>query len=159
MPRKYALPTFLVGVVEPTAYQRWLVHKAQAHVKRDRKRGNATAIDEAYRIAIHAAVGASSGCDAYSGEPLNWTLLDTYDNADSAEGGRTYKHDFALLPTVDHVGDGLGPADFKICGWRVNDAKHDLDVPAFLPVCRAVLEHHGFTIAAPTVNQPGDEAQ
>lgn len=111
-----------------------------------------------YRIAIHAAVGASSGCDAYSGEPLDWTLLGTYDNADSAEGGRTYKHDFALLPTVDHVGDGLGPADFKICGWRVNDAKHDLDVPAFLAVCRAVLEHHGFTVVAPTVNPLGSEA-
>ena len=26
----------------------------------------------------------------------------------------------------DHVGDGLGAADFKICAWRTNDAKHDL---------------------------------
>lgn len=159
VPRKYVLPTFLVGIVEPMDYQRWLAHKAQAHVKRDRKRGNATAIGEAYRIAIYAAVEASGGCDAYTGEPLDWTLLGTYDNADSAEGGRTYKHGFARLPTVDHVGDGLGPADLKICGWRVNDAKHDLDIPAFLVVCRAVLEHHGFTVAAPTINPPRGSAQ
>jgi hypothetical protein len=72
------------------------------------KRVNATAIGEAYRIAIHAAVGASGGCDVNSGEPLDWTLLGTFDNDDSAEGGRTYKHDFALLPTVDHVDYGLG---------------------------------------------------
>lgn len=147
MSKKYALPVFLVGTVDQAAYQRWLKHKAQAHVRRDRKRGNATAIGEAYRVAIHAAVAAGGGRDAYTGEALDWSLLSCYDNLESAEGGRTYKHGFARLPTVDHVGDGLGPADFKICGWRVNDAKHDLDMPAFLGVCKAVLEHHGFTVA------------
>lgn len=149
MLKKYALPAFLVGTIDQAAYQRWLEHKAQAHVRRDRKRGNTTAIGEAYRVAIHAAVAAGCGRDAYTGEALDWSLLSRYDNVESAEGGRTYKHGFARLPTVDHVGDGLGPADFKICGWRVNDAKHDLDMPAFLGVCRAVLEHHGFTVAPP----------
>ena len=146
---KYALPTFLAGTVEQAAYCKWLAHRAHAHVRRDRKRGNAAAIGDAYRIAIHAAVIASVGLDAYTGEQLDWSLLSRYNNAESAEGRRAYKHGFAKLPTVDHVGDGLGPADFKICGWRVNDAKHDLDIPAFLGVCRAVLEHHGFTITAP----------
>ena len=146
MSKKYALPPFLAGTVDQAAYQRWLEHKAQAHVRRDRKRGNLTAIGEAYRVAIHAAVVDGGGRDAYTGESLNWSLLSRYDNIESAEGGRTYKHGFALLPTVDHVGDGLGAVDFKICGWRVNDAKHDLDMPAFLGVCRAVLEHHGFAV-------------
>lgn len=152
MSKKYALPAFLVGTVDQAAYQRWLEHKAQAHVRRDRKRGNASAIGEAYRVAIHAAVAAGGGRDAYTGEALDWSLLSRYDNVESAEGGRTYKHGFARLPTVDHVGDGLGPADFKICGWRVNDAKHDLDIPAFLGVCRAVLEHHGFTVTPPVAH-------
>jgi hypothetical protein len=151
--KKYALPAFLVGIADQAAYQRWLEHKAQAHVKRDRKRGNAAAIGEAYRMAIHTAVTASGGRDAYTGEALDWSLISRYDNALSAERGRTYKHGFARLPTVDHVGDGLGPAEFKICGWRVNDAKHDLDIPTFLDVCKAVLEHHGFTVAA-AANQP-----
>lgn len=146
MSKKYALPPFLAGTVDQAAYQRWLEHKAQAHVRRDRKRGNTTAIGEGYRVAIHAAVLASGWRDAYTGEELDWSLLSRYDNIESAEGGRTYKHGFALLPTVDHVGDGLGAADFKICGWRVIAAKHDLDIPAFLGVCRTVLEHHGFTV-------------
>lgn len=149
--KKYALPAFLAGVVEQAVYQRWLVHKARAHVRRDRKRGNLAAIGEAYRTAIHMAVSASNGNDAYTGEALDWSLLSRYDNAESAQGKRTYKHGFARLPTVDHVGDGLGPADFKICGWRINDAKHDLDMPAFLAVCRAVLEHHGFVVSAPAL--------
>lgn len=151
--KKYALPTFLVGEVDQAAYQRWLERKAQAHVRRDRKRGNVTAIGDTYRVAIHAAVVASNGQDAYTGEALDWSLLSRYDNVESAEGGRSYKHGFARLPTVDHVGDGLGSADFKICGWRVNDAKHDLDMPAFLGVCRTVLEHHGFIVTAPPAQQ------
>jgi hypothetical protein len=161
MSKKYALPEFLMGTIDQATYLRWLTRKAQAHVKRDRQRDNSTAIGEAYRVAIHAAVMLGAGRDAYTGEVLDWTLLSRYDNLESSEGGRTYKHGFAKLPTVDHVGDGLGPANFKICGWRVNDAKHDLDIPAFLAVCKAVLEHHGFTVATPSrapsqSDKPGD---
>jgi hypothetical protein len=157
--KKYAIPPFLVGKVDQAAYQRWLERKAQAHVRRDRKRGNTTAIGDTYRVAIHAAVIASNGQDAYTGEPLDWSLLSRYDNVESAEGGRHYKHGFARLPTVDHVGDGLGAANFKICGWRVNDAKHDLDMPAFLGVCRTVLEHHGFIVTAPLAQQANSATQ
>jgi hypothetical protein len=46
------------------------------------------------------------------------------------------------LPTVDHVGIGLDKADFKICAWRVNDAKNDLGLDEFLELCSQVLEHH-----------------
>lgn len=156
MSKKYALPAFLVGVVDQAAYLRWLSHKAQTHVRRDRKRGNTEAVGEAYRVAIHAAVVASAGRDSYTGEALDWSLLSQYDNTRSTEGGRTYKHSFARLPTVDHVGDGLGPADFSICSWRVNDAKHDLDMQAFLGVCQDVLRHHGFTVTAPVLDaEPG----
>ena len=144
---KYALPPFLSASISQADYQKWLFRKAQAHVRRDRKRGNLAAIGEAYRLAIHAAVIECGGRDAYTGELLDWTLMGQYDNDESAGGRRHYKHGFALLPTVDHVGDGLGPADFKICGWRVNDAKHDLDMPSFLAVCKAVLEHHGYQVA------------
>jgi len=146
---KYAVPEFLVDLVDQASYERWLYRKAQAHVRRDRKRGNQAAIGEAYRNGIHMAVVSSRGRDAYTGERLDWTLIGQYDNDDSAEGRRAYKHGFALLPTVDHVGDGLGPVDFKICGWRVNDAKHDLDMPTFIALCKNVLEHHGFTVAVP----------
>jgi hypothetical protein len=46
-----------------------------------------------------------------------------YSNEESKAQGRDYKDKFALLPSVDHVGDRLGDADFKICGLRTNDTK------------------------------------
>lgn len=72
---------------------------------------------------------------------LRWDLISRYSNSESKLRGRAYKKEFGDLPTVDHVADGLGPADFVICSWRVNDAKNDLDLPEFLDVCRAVLAH------------------
>jgi hypothetical protein len=77
--------------------------------------------------------------DHYTDEALDWSLLSKYDNATSRQQRRAYKASFALLPTVDHVGDGLGPANFKICGWRTNDAKHDLTHEAFVELCRLVV--------------------
>src|SRR5467141_3173963 len=55
---------------------------------------------------------------------------------------RIYKARFALLPTVDHLGDGKGPADFKICGWRTNDAKGDLLLEDFVALCSRVVSAH-----------------
>jgi hypothetical protein len=146
MTKKYQLPSFLNETITQEAYEKWLRRKAQAHVKRDRRRGNKTAIGEKYRIAIHVAVNNCGGFDAYSGEKLDWSLISQYDNDESKEKGRGYKKRFALLPTVDHIGDGTGPADFKICGWRTNDAKNDLSLDEFLLVCQVVLERQGYIV-------------
>jgi hypothetical protein len=105
------------------------------------RRGNSTATREVYRRAIHNAVLKSGGRDAYTGEQLNWSQIGTYDNAQSRTLRRAYKASFALLPTVDHDGDGLGPADFEICGWCTNDAKNDLTHAAFVALCRKVVAH------------------
>jgi hypothetical protein len=77
----------------------------------------------------------SIGTDEYTGEQLAWNLISTYNNDESKQGRRAYKARFALLPTVDHVGDGTGAADFKICGWRTNDAKGDLSLEEFVALC------------------------
>jgi hypothetical protein len=146
MPKRYQLPSFLSGQVTQEVYERWLRRKVQAHVRRDRHRGNDTAIGEAYRVAIHLAVIDSGGRDSYTGEELDWSIISKYDNDASQENGRHYKQGFALLPTVDHVGDGIGVADFKICGWWTNDAKSDLELSAFLALCQTVLEHHGYVV-------------
>jgi len=137
--KKYDLPEFLVGVVSKQKYERWLHRKALAHVRRDRDRGNTRASTEEYKLAIHKAVKDSNGVDAYTAERLEWTLLSKYRDEDSKKGRREYKHQFALLPSVDHVGDGTGPADFRICAWRTNDAKGDLPYQDFLDLCRRVL--------------------
>lgn len=140
--KKYPFPTFLDGRCSEAAYLRWLGRKAIAHVRRDRTRGNSIATREAYMVAIHSAVTASRGNDAYTGAPLAWELISTYNNSGSKAGRRVYKRTLADLPTVDHVGDGTGAADFVICGWRTNDCKNDLTHEELLAFCHAVLTHY-----------------
>lgn len=152
MPKKYSLPTFLGNKVSQESYQRWLQRKAQAHVKRDRLRGNSSASSEAYREAIHNAVIESDSLDAYTGEPLEWELISLYDNKESKNMGRDYKKKFALLPTVDHVDDGKGPANFRICSWRTNDAKNNLELPEFITLCKSVLKYQEATVGKQTNN-------
>ena len=144
--RKYARPEFLLPKLTQSAYVRWLHRKAVAHSKRDRKRGNRTLTNDAYKIAIHRAVCKSRGVDAYTGEYLAWELVSKYDNAESKAGRRVYKAKFVLLPTVDHVGDGLGVPNFRICAWRTNDAKSDMTLEEFVGLCRKVVAAHGLRI-------------
>ena len=143
MVRKYQLPNFLVGTVDQKSYEWWLRAKGRAQVQRDRKRGNANATGEEYYRAIHKAVVESNGRDRYTGEMLDWSLISTYDNQESKRSGRVYKARFAKLPTVDHIDDGLGPANFAICGWRTNDAKSDMSHDEFVALCRRVISWAG----------------
>lgn len=147
MSKLYEFPACLDGRVAPEVYRKWLQRKAAAHVKRDRQRGNLAATIALYKQAIHQAVIASQGRDHYTGEELDWRLLSNYDNEKSKALGRVYKKQLAALPTLDHIGDGLGAADFVISSWRTNDAKHDLTLPEFLSLCHSVLTHHGFRIS------------
>jgi len=139
---RYQRPEFLNSILTQDAYERWLRAKSVAHVVRDRNRGNAECKVAAYKEAIHTAVMKSEGLDHYTGETLQWALVSKYRNSESKAGGRRYKAGFALLPSVDHVGDGLGPADFVICAWRTNDAKNDLSHDEFVALCRRVVAHH-----------------
>jgi hypothetical protein len=152
--QKYLFPECLEGLCAPEAYRRWLHNKARSHSDRDRTRGNNTCTVEAYKVAIHQAVIASAGLDAYTGLPLRWDLISRYDNEESKRGGRKYKAVFGDLPTADHVGDGLGPADFRICAWRTNDAKSDLTHEEFVELCRAVLTHYENRPSTPTAEPP-----
>ncbi len=126
-------------MVDQKDYEKWLRRKAVAHVRRDRNRGYKLATNEIYKIAIHKAVCESEGKDAYTEERLDWSLISKYDNEQSKKYGRKYKKQFALLPSVDHVGDGKGTANFKICSWRTNDSKNDLSYVEFLGLCKKVI--------------------
>lgn len=142
MSNMFALPGFLRSRVSQEAYSRWLSRKAAAHLKRDRARSTHEITGSDYRQRIHSAVCASGGIDFYTGEPLAWEMLSTYRNEDSKAGRAAYKAGFALLPTVDHVLLDDGRYDFVICGWRTNDAKHDLCHAEFIQLCRRVIAHH-----------------
>lgn len=141
-PRKFQRPPFLHEKLTQDVYERWLQRKAAAHIDRDRKRGNVAGSVSSYKLAIHAAVLDGGEFDYYTGEPLSWDLISTYDNLLSKAGGRTYKSRFALLPSVDHVGDGLCSGSFKICSWRTNDSKSDLSHDSFVALCRRVVMYH-----------------
>ena len=108
---------------------------------RDKKRGNLVCSTDSYRRAIHAAVATGGDRDAFTGEPLHWDLIRTYDNTDSKAGRREYKKRFALLPTVDHLDDGLSHPRFAICGWRTNDCKGDLSIDELADFCRVFLSY------------------
>ena len=140
MPR-YILPTVLNGKCSQNDYTHWLYFKAAAHVKRDKKRGNLTATTQTYRDAIHNAVCAGGDMDAYTGRPLRWDLIRTYDNEKAKSGKRDYKKQFADLPTVDHEDDGMGEPRFKMCSWRTNDCKNDLSVEELIEFCEQFLAH------------------
>ena len=146
MPRKHQFPECIAGMVSADVYERWLKRKAAAHVKRDRKRGRLCA-NSAYKEAIHRAVIACEGKDAYTGEDLDWSLISTYRNEDSRAGRHGYKSQFALLPTVDHHESDVPGSEFRICAWRTNDAKNDLSVDSFVALCKRVLEHAGYSVS------------
>lgn len=138
---KYLLPQFLEGRVSLEKYRRWLQAKAQAHVIRDRKRGHTVGVSQ-YKGQIHDAVQASVGLDWYTGEPLDWERISTWDNDKAKTHRSAFKAEFALLPTVDHVLAENGTFTFVICGWRTNDAKSDMPVSEFIAFCRKVIHHH-----------------
>ena len=140
MSTKYPLPTFLIDVISQEKYTRWLNAKAVAHVKRDLKlRSDITKIE--YKKRIQEAVIRSGGKDAYTGETLDWSLLSTWDNKKAKEHGSSYKTQFALLPSVDHVSERRGPTEFTICAWRTNAAKNDLSIEDFIQLCEKVIKH------------------
>jgi hypothetical protein len=137
----YRLPKVLDGKCSQRDYNHWLQWKAAAQVKRDAKRGNTVATIPLYREAIHQAVRDGGDRDAYTGRELRWDLIRTYNNKEAKAGKRTYKKEFADLPTVDHEDDGLGHPRFRICSWRTNDCKNDLTIDELAAFCEQFLAY------------------
>jgi hypothetical protein len=135
----YPLPVFLEGRCTHSAYVKWLNNKADTLLKRDKKRGKPYAIDAEesdYKKEIHRAVMKSGPEDPYTGEPLAWELIGTWDSHAQPDG---YKRRFYNMPTVDHiVADVL---EFEICSWQSNDAKSDMTPVEFVDFCGKVTAH------------------
>jgi len=140
---KYRMPDSIKGQCDQAKYSRWLQHKAEAHVRRDKKkarRNMRVPTIALYKQMIHSAVCESQG-DFYTGLPLNWSLILKWENASAKRGGAQYKKSFAELPTVDHTVDEQGSLRFVICASYVNDAKSDLTLNEFYQLCENVLSH------------------
>lgn len=134
------LPSFLTGLCPLQTYRRWLYRKAVAHVKRDKKRWGGTPNVATYQTAIHDAVKACAGNDCYTGEPLDWSLLNRWDNDLSKKGRSEYKKSFWNLPTADHENRSTKTPEFRICSWKINDCKTDLSWDEFVEVCHMVVK-------------------
>lgn len=124
----YILPNFLLKVVSEQSYRAWLQRKATSHRKRDNKRWGTSHTVAEYKRAIHKAVINSNGLDDYTGDRLNWKLINSYNNQKSKLNKAKYKKTFNYLPTVDHANPWSKKIDFKICSWILNDVKHDLSI-------------------------------
>lgn len=140
MNNDYQIPEFLKKLCNEEDYRTWLTRKANAHLKRDKKRWAVTDTRENYKRAIHKAVIDSKGIDAYTGKKMNWTLICQYDNEESKIGRSEYKKQFSELPTFDHVSKEGEKLKFSICSWKVNDAKNDLDYKEFVKLCKEIVE-------------------
>jgi hypothetical protein len=139
---KYRLPDCLKGKCDQPKYSKWLYRKARAHVIRDRERyGKVSCTIARYKAEIHDAVVNGGDRDFYTGEPLDWSLISTFDNNAAKAGRSAYKKKFWLLPTVDHTLDDQGRQKFVICSYKLNDAKGDLTHGEFHNVCEMVLKY------------------
>lgn len=136
---KYPLPSYLEGRCTPAVYCKWLNKRAWDVLVRDKRRHKPyalTATVSVYKGKIHAAVTASDGLDPYTGEPLAWELVGTWDTThDQPEG---YERKFTLLPTVDHITQDV--FEFEICSWQINKAKSDLKPAEFVELCKKVVQ-------------------
>ena len=138
----YKPPEFLEDALKPH-YVRWLNRKTQSLIGRDRARWKNDPSWSEYKKAIHEAVLSSEGLDAYTREPLDWSLLSQYDNSEAQRLGSEYKRQMALLPTVDHADPNSRQPDFRICGWRTNDWKSDLTLEELKKLCKQFLRAQG----------------
>ena len=142
------LPDFLAGMCSQEQFNTWLMRKTRSILRRDRKRGNTCGTYREYKLAIYRAVVDSSGNCAYTGKLLRWDLISMYDNKMAKLGGRKYQRMLYEVPTIDHVSDGLGVPDFRICSWVVNSCKNQLGLQEFLMLCRQILEFHGEKVSS-----------
>jgi hypothetical protein len=141
----YPLPTFLAGRCTEPVFIKWLNVKADSLLTRDKKREKPYAFgvtQAAYKELIYKAVMQSGPLDPYSGDPLAWELIGTWDpNADHSVN---YAKQFSLMPTVDHITqDAL---DFEICSWQVNECKSYMAPEEFIGFCDKVARFRDMTV-------------
>jgi hypothetical protein len=137
---KYPLPAFLEGRCNPADFYKWLDVKGQTLLRRDKKRGKPYARNSTiapYKEKIYAAVIKCGERDPYTGDPLAWELIGTWDT--SKPHPDEYKKQFALMPTVDHTDPDV--LEFEICSWMVNECKSYLTPKEFLALCKKIANH------------------
>lgn len=140
--RKYPIPDFLERCgIDQNHYGRWLDKVTNAITRRDQKRLKQPLSKACFRCAIHNAVCDGGDRDYYTGEKLNWKLLQHFNGIAVPER----KHH--EVPSVDH--DRVHPTKpiFRICSLRTNKCKSDYSIEEVLAFCEAFVakqkKHNG----------------
>ena len=143
---KYFLPDFLVGRIPLVDYRKWLFGRGEQLFLKDRKRQKPCAIGRNsafYSALIHAAVNRSGQTDPFTGQPLAWELVGTWDSSSSAVHDPAVMKKFALLPSVDHIDPSADTLQFEICSFEINKCKSSLNPAEFVAQCRRIVEFRG----------------
>jgi hypothetical protein len=143
---KYPLPDFLKGRIPESVYDKWLNAKANTLRHRDIRIKRPYAIlttKGMYKEKIHKAVVDAGQYDPYTGEPLQWELVSTWDSNEAKKGGDEYKDKFLLMPSVDHCDPKSDTLEFEIVSWLVNDCKSGLTPSQFVDLCKKIAARRG----------------
>jgi hypothetical protein len=142
--RSYPVPSFLTeqGISQHT-YGKWLDKVTAAITKRDRVRLKPAIIMPAVvRSAVHNAVCDGGDKDYYTGEPLDWRLLQHF----NLEPTRADKANHYRAPSVDHYVLSATNPVFRICSLRTNKCKSDYSLQELEDFCKKFLAHQSSTM-------------
>jgi hypothetical protein len=137
--RSYPIPSFLQeqGISQHT-YGVWLDKVTKAISIRDKARLAPETVSPAIiRKAVHDAVCDGGDKDFYTGEPLDWRLLQHF----NLEPLRADKADHHRVPSVDHYILSAANPVFRICSLRTNKCKSDYSLQELEDFCNKFLVH------------------
>ncbi len=144
MPRpSKPLPEYLQGTITKGYYNVWLREKTGEILEKDRKRNRPCANGATFTLyenTIHEAVCNGGEKDPFTGEPLQWELIEEWD-AKKAKDNRAYVKRFLLMPTLDHCDPAGETVDFEICSWKINSCKNCQTPAEFIAMCRKIIAH------------------
>jgi putative endonuclease len=158
---KYPLPSYLQRIFTVSTFARFLKEKAQNLRNRDKKRKKSVALKftvAQYREELHNAIMNGGRTDPYTGDAIDWTLINKWDSgADPdviGQDGDGFDKALYLSPAVDHVDPDSNELEFEICTWIVNACKSVLNPADFIALCRKVTSHRLKSMAQTSINRP-----
>ena len=137
--RDYLIPEFLVKQgFSQQIYGSWLDKVTVSITRRDRKRLEPEEVKlEIIRRAVHTAVCNGGDRDFYTGETLDWKLLQHF-NLDPTQASKAYH---SRVPSVDHFVLSATNPVFRICSLRTNKCKSDYSLQELETFCNKFLIH------------------
>ena len=87
---------------------------------------------------------AGNGIDPFTGELLQWELINTWNPRKKDPSAHSVKK-FRHLPTADHINPASDILDIEICSWFINGCKGNLGPQEFIARCKKVADYAAAT--------------